>query len=64
MGGWYVRVRSEGGDSLCYFIGKGDVVRLVKGGEDGVLWGEGGGRRGSLDSKFVFRKREENWIGL
>ena len=64
LAGCYLRVSSQPGDTLSYFIPKGDVLTLLKPRQHALFWADGAPRRGTFHTNFVFSKTQDNWIGL
>lgn len=64
LAGYYLRVSSQPGDTLSYFIPKGDVLTLLKPRQHALFWADGAPRRGTFHTNFVFSKKNANWIGL
>ena len=64
LAGCYLRVSSQPGDTLSYFIPKGDVLTLLKPRQHALFWADGAPRRGTFHTNFVFSKTQANSIGL
>lgn len=64
LAGCYLRVSSQPGDTLSYFIPKGDVLTLLKPRQHALFWADGAPRRGTFHTNFVLSKTQDNWIGL
>lgn len=64
LAGCLLRVSSTPGDTITYFIPKGDVLTSVKPRQHALFWADGAPRRGTFHTNFVLSKTEANWIGL
>ena len=64
LAGCLLRVSSQPGDTVTYFIPKGDVLTLLKPRQHTLFWADGTPRRGTFHTNFVLSKTNENWIGL
>ena len=64
MAGCLLRVSSQPGDTVTYFIPKGDVLTLLKPRQHTLFWADGTPRHGTFHTNFVLSKTNENWIGL
>lgn len=64
LAGCLLRVSSTPGDTVTYFIPKGDVLTSVKPRQHALFWADGAPRRGTFHTNFVLSKTEANWIGL
>ena len=64
LAGCLLRVSSQPGDTVTYFIPKGDVLTLLKPRQHTLFWADGTSRRGTFHTNFVLSKTNENWIGL
>ena len=64
LAGCLLRVSNTPGDTVTYFIPKGDVLTLVKPRQHALFWADGAPRRGTFHTNFVLSKDRENWIGL
>ena len=57
-------VSSQPGDTVTYFIPKGDVLTSIKPRQHTLFWADGNPRRGTFHTNFVLSKTNANWIGL
>lgn len=64
VAGCLLRVSSLPGDTVTYFIPKGDVMTVLKPRQHTLFWTDGAPRRGTFHTNFVLSKTNENWIGL
>lgn len=64
LAGCLLKVSNTPGDTVTYFIPKGDVLTLVKPRQHALFWADGAPRRGTFHTNFVLSKDRENWIGL
>ena len=64
LAGCLLRVSSQPGDTVTYFIPKVDVLTLLKPRQHTLFWADGTPRRGTFHTNFVLSKTNENWIGL
>ena len=64
LAGCYLKVSSEPGDTLSYFIPKGDVLTAISPRQHALFWADGVPRRGTFHTNFVLSKTKDNWIGL
>lgn len=64
LAGCYLKVSSEPGDTLFYFIPKGDVLTAISPRQHALFWADGAPRRGTFHTNFVLSKTRDNWVGL
>lgn len=64
LAGWYLKSSSQPGDTVSYFIPKGDVMTLVKPRQHALFWADGEPNRGTFHTSFKFDPNSSNWIGL
>ena len=64
LAGCYLKVSSLPGDTVSYFIPKGDVLTAVRPRQHALFWADGNPRRGTFHTNFVLSKENDNWIGL
>ena len=64
LAGCYLKVSSEPGDTLSYFIPKGDVLTAISPRQHALFWADGAPRRGTFHTNFVLSKTHDNWVGL
>lgn len=59
-----LKVSSTPGDTITYFIPKGDALTLVKPRQHALFWADGNPRRGTFHTNFKLDSINSNWIGL
>lgn len=64
LAGCLLRVSSQPGDTVTYFIPKGDVLTLIKPRQHTLFWADGNPRRGTFHTNFTLSATDDNWIGL
>lgn len=64
LAGCLLKVSSQPGDTVTYFIPKGDVLTSIKPRQHTLFWADGNPRRGTFHTNFVLNKTNANWIGL
>ena len=64
LAGWLLKVSSQPGDTVTYFIPKGDVLTLVKPRQQALFWADGEPNRGTFHTNFKLNTQTDNWIGL
>lgn len=64
LAGCYLKFSSRPGDTLSYFIPKGDVLTLVKPRQHALFWADGEPNRGTFHTNFKLDPQNANWIGL
>lgn len=64
LAGCYLKVSSQPGDTISYFIPKGDVQTQVKPRQHALFWVDGQPNRGTFHTNFTLDKEKANWIGL
>lgn len=64
LAGCYLKCSSQPGDTVSYFIPKGDVLTLVKPRQHSLFWADGEARRGTFHTNFTLNPEAQNWIGL
>lgn len=64
LAGCLLKVSSQPGDTVTYFIPKGDVLTSIKPCQHTLFWADGNPRRGTFHTNFVLSKTNANWIGL
>ena len=64
LAGCYLKCSSQLGDTVSYFIPKGDVLTLVKPRQHSLFWADGEARRGTFHTNFTLNPETQNWIGL
>lgn len=64
LAGWYLKSSSQPGDTISYFIPKGDIMTLVKPRQHALFWADGEPNRGTFHTSFKLDANSANWIGL
>lgn len=64
LAGCLLKVSSQPGDTVTYFIPKGDVLTSIKPRQHTLFWADGNPRWGTFHTNFVLSKTNANWIGL
>ena len=64
LAGCLLKVSRQPGDTVTYFIPKGDVMTSNKPRQHTLFWADGNPRRGTFHTNFVLSKTNANWIGL
>ena len=64
LAGCLIKVSSVPGDTVTYFIPKGDVLTSIPPRQHSLFWADGAPRRGTFHTNFVLSKTGDNWIGL
>ena len=65
LAGWLLKTRAlPDGDTVTYFIPKGDVLTNISPRQHALFWTDGNPRRGTFHTNFVLSKTQSNWIGL
>lgn len=64
LAGCYLKCSSRPGDTLTYFIPKGDILTQVKPRQHALFWADGEPRRGTFHTNFKLDTVGSNWIGL
>ena len=64
LAGWLLKASSQPGDTVTYFIPKGDVLTLVKPRQHALFWAVGEPNRGTFHTNFKLNTQTDNWIGL
>lgn len=64
LAGCLLKVSCQPGDTVTYFIPKGDVLTSIKPRQHTLFWADGNPRRGTFHTNFVLSKTKANWIGL
>ena len=59
-----LKVSSQPGDTVTYFIPKGDILTLVKPRQHALFWADGEPNRGTFHTSFKLNPETANWIGL
>ena len=64
LAGCLLKVSSQPGDTITYFIQKGDVLTLVKPRQHALFWADGEPNHGTYHTCFFLNPETANWIGL
>ncbi len=64
LAGCYLKASSTPGDTVTYFIPKGDVTTKIPARQHALFWADGLHTRGTYHTNFVLSKTNANWIGL
>ena len=64
LAGCLLKVSTQPGDTLTYFIPKGDVLTIVKPRQHALFWADGEPNRGTFHTNFKLNVATDNWIGL
>lgn len=64
LAGCLLKVSSQPGDTVTYFIPKGDILTLVKPRQHALFWADGEPNRGTFHTSFTLNSETANWIGL
>ena len=64
LAGCYLKCSSQPGDTVSYFIPKGDVLTLVKPRQHSLFWADGEARRGTFHTNFTLNPETQNWITI
>lgn len=59
-----LKVSSQPGDTVSYFIPKGDILTLVKPRQHALFWADGEPNRGTFHTSFKLNPETSNWVGL
>lgn len=64
LAGYLIKVSSRPGDTVSYFIPKGDVQTSVKPRQHALFWADGQPSRGTFHTSCVLDTLSSNWVGL
>ena len=64
LAGCLLKVSNQPGDTVTYFITKGDVLTLVKPRQHALFWADGEPNRGTFHTSCKLNPETANWIGL
>ena len=59
-----LKVSSQPGDTVTYFIPKGDILTVVKPRQHALFWADGQPKRGTFHTNFQLNPATANWVGL
>ena len=62
--GFYLKHSSQPGDTVTYFIPKGDVQTQIKPRQHALFWADGKMHRGTFHANFRLDAGRGNWVGL
>ena len=64
LAGYLLKMSNQPGDTVTYFIPKGDVLTLVKPRQHALFWADGQPSRGTFHTNFIMDGTTTTWIGL
>ncbi len=64
LAGHLIKVSNQPGDTVTYFIPKGDILTSVKPRQHTLFWADGEPKRGTFHTNFKLNPSTANWIGL
>lgn len=64
LGACLIKASSQPGDTVVYFIPKGDVLTIVKPRQHALFWADGEAKKGTFHANFKLNPQTSNWIGL
>lgn len=64
LAGCLLKLSTQPGDTITYFIPKGDVLTLIKPRQHTLFWADGKATRGTFHTDFKLDTLHSNWIGL
>lgn len=64
LAAYLLRVSSQPGDTVTYFIPKGDILTVVKPRQHALFWADGQPNRGTFHTSFKLNPETANWVGL
>ncbi len=64
LAGCLLKISYQPGDTISYFIPKGDVLTNIKPRQHALFWADGLPRRGTFHTNFILSTTNSNWIGL
>lgn len=64
LAAYLLKVSSQPGDTVTYFIPKGDILTVVKPRQHALFWADGEPNRGTFHTSFKLNPETSNWIGL
>ncbi|WP_303011477.1 OadG family transporter subunit [uncultured Bacteroides sp.] len=59
-----LKVSSQPGDTITYFIPKGDILTVIKPRQHALFWADGEPNRGTFHTNFKLNAETANWVGL
>lgn len=64
LAGYQLKVSSQPGDTMTYYIPKGDVLTAIKPRQHALFWADGKPSRGTFHTSCVLDTLKSNWVGL
>jgi Na+-transporting methylmalonyl-CoA/oxaloacetate decarboxylase gamma subunit len=64
IAGHRIKVRIGAGDTITYFIPKGDVLTKIAPRQHSLFWADGEPRKGTFHTNFTLDPTQKVWIGL
>ena len=64
LAGYLIKTSNQPGDTVSYFIPKGDVQTIVKPRQHALFWADGQPNRGTFHTNFVMDGTTDTWVGL
>lgn len=64
LAGCLLKLSAQPGDTITYFIPKGDVLTLIKPRQHTLFWADGNATQGTFHTNFKLDTLHSNWIGL
>ena len=64
IAGYLLKVSKQTGDTVSYFIPKGDVLTLIKPRQHALFWADAQPNRGTFHTNFTLDANADNWVGL
>ena len=64
LAGYLIKTSNQPGDTVSYFIPKGDVQTIVKPRQHALFWADGQPNRGTFHTNFVMDGNTATWVGL
>lgn len=64
IAGYQLRASSQQGDTMTYFVPKGDVLTVVKPRQHTLFWADAHPDRGTFHTNFLLNPEANTWIGL
>ncbi|MDR0960986.1 MAG: lamin tail domain-containing protein [Mediterranea sp.] len=64
LAAWHIKTSSTPGDTVDYFIPKGDILTKVNPRQHALFWADGAKSKGTFHTSFTLNAETSNWIGL
>ncbi len=64
IAGYQLKVSSQPGDTIAYYIPKGDIQTIIKPRQHVLFWADGKPSRGTFHTSCVLDTLKNNWVGL